>query len=240
MFVDGFIILFNCIPFIDSNDNTLAALMCDSGDLCILLGYTFGCIDHYNDHICPFNCCYGTNHAVTLNFFFDLTFTAKSCCVNKNVFPVFPFYFGIDCISGSSCDIRNDHSVFAQKFVDQRRFTYVWFTNHCNLRDIVIFFCIQIFREFPNDLIQHIADTGTVGRRNCYRLSDSKIIKFIDVHHIFLNAVNFIYNKNDWFLASAKHICHFCIRINKPLLHVCDKHNDIRSINRDLCLFSHL
>ena len=39
------------------------------------------------------------------------------------------------------------------------------FTNHCNLRDIVIFFCIQIFREFLNDLIQHITDTGTVGRR---------------------------------------------------------------------------
>ena len=68
----------------------------------------------------PFHSCYCTYHAVSLNLLLYLTLPAKTGCINKNVIPTLPFYSGINCISGGSGNIRNDHTVFSQKMIDQR------------------------------------------------------------------------------------------------------------------------
>ena len=93
-----------------------------------------------------------------------------------------------------------------------------------------------MFRYF----IKHISQSHTVCRRDWNRFSDTKIIKFIDIHHKFLNAVYFINNKDNRLTATSKHICYFCIGINQPLMNICDKDNNISCINCDLSLFSHL
>ena len=240
MFVDGLVVLLNGIPFIDRDDNALAALMCDSGDLSILLSDTLCRIDHDHDNMCTLYCCHSTDHAVTLDLFFDLAFAAESCGVDKDVFFALPFDFGIDGISCSSCNIGYDHTVLTKQTVDQGRLTYVRFTYNSDLRNVVVLFCVKSFREFLDDLIQHITKSGTVGCGDRYRFSDTKVIKFINVHHIFLNAVYLVYNKNDRFLAAAQHICNLRIRIHKSLLYICDKYDNIGSVDRNLCLLSHL
>ena len=93
-----------------------------------------------------------------------------------------------------------------------------------------------MFRYF----IKHISQSHTVCRRDRNRFSDTKIIKFIDIHHKFLNAIYFINNKDNRLTATSKHICYFCIGINQPLMNICDKDNNISCINCDLSLFSHL
>ena len=214
--------------------------MCNTGNLCILLGHTFRCINHNNDHICTLYCSNCTDYTVTFQFFFDFAFTAKPCRINKDIFSVFPFNFCIDGISGRSGNVRNNHAILTEKLVDQGRFTYVWFSDDCNLRNIIIFICVCIFREFLYDFIQHITNTGTVCCGNCNRFSYSQIIKLIDIHHVFLDTVYFIYDQNNRFLASAQHIRYFCIRIHKSLLYICNKHDHVCCINRNLRLFSHL
>ena len=136
--------------------------MCNTGDLCILLGHTFCCINHNNNHVCTLHCRNCTDHAVTFQFFFDFAFAPKACCINKDIFSVFPFNFCIYCISGCSGNIRNNHAVFTKKLVDQGRLTYVWFSYNCDLRNILILICIRILREFLYNFIQHITNTGTV------------------------------------------------------------------------------
>ena len=72
------------------------------------------------------------------------------------------------------------------------------------------------------------------------RLSDTKIVKFIDIWHQLFKAVHFVYYKNHRLMGTAKHIRHLRIRILKSLTYICDKHDHICRINRYLRLLSHL
>ena len=239
MLVDGLIILLNGIPFIYSHNDTLASVVSDSCDLGILFCNSLGSIDHNNDHVCTLYSGYCTDHAVTLDLFFYLTFTAKSCCIDKYIIPVVPCNFCVNGITCGSCDIGYDHSLLTKKFINERRFTYVRFTYDGNLRDIILVFFLTLIRELPDHFIQHISKSLPVSCRNRNWLSDSKIIKFIYIHHIFLMTVYFINYKAYRFSAAAKHICHFCIGVHKPLTHICDKNDHICCINGNLRLFSH-
>ena len=127
-----------------------------------------------------------------------------------------------------------------QQLIDQRGLTNIRFTYNSNLRNIRILILSRILREMFYDLIKHISKSLTVSCRNGKWLADSQIIKFINIHHIFLNAVHLIHCKYHWFAAAAKHICNFRIRIHKSLMYICNKDNDIRSINSDLSLLPHL
>ncbi len=46
MLVDGLVIFFDGIPFVYSNNDTFSTVMGDSGNLGILLGNSFGGINH--------------------------------------------------------------------------------------------------------------------------------------------------------------------------------------------------
>ena len=119
MLVNGLVILFNGIPLVDCNDNALAALMCDPGDLGILLCHALGRIDHHDHNICLF---YGSNSAndtKSLQFFLDLALAAQSCRVDKDIFLAMELDLGIDRISGGSCHIGNNHTVLAHQTVDK-------------------------------------------------------------------------------------------------------------------------
>ena len=163
MFVDSLVVLLNGIPFIHCNDNALAALMCNSGDLGILFGNTLCRIDHDHDNMCTLYCGHSTDHAVTLDLFFDLAFAAKSGGIDEDVFLALPFDLGINSISCGSCDIGHDHTILAEKPVDKRRLADIRFTYNGDLRDIIFLLCIKILRKFLDDLIQHITKSGAVG-----------------------------------------------------------------------------
>ena len=137
MFVDCFIIFLHCIPFIDSDNDAFASFVGDSGNFCILFSHTFCSINNDNNHIGTFYCRYRTDNAVTLNFFFDLVLSAQTCGINENIFSAMVFYFCINGISGRSRNIRYNDAVLSGQFINDRRFSYVRFSNNSYLRTII-------------------------------------------------------------------------------------------------------
>ena len=72
------------------------------------------------------------------------------------------------------------------------------------------------------------------------RITDSKIIEFVDIRHIFIIIVYLINDKHHRLLRTAQHVCHLGIRIHKSLMHIHHEDDDICGINGDLCLLPHL
>ena len=227
MLVNGLIIFLDGIPFIHRNDHAFTLLMGNSGDLGILLGNALGSVDHHYHKVCPLYCGYGTNHAEALNLFLHLGLAAKSCSVDKNIFLAVPGHLGINRITGGSGNVGYDHAVLSKEVIYKGGFTYVRLSYNGDLRNIGILILACILWEILGYFVQHISKSLTVGCRNGKWLSDSKIIEFINIHHVFLDTVYFIYNQNNRFLASAQHIRYFCIRIHKSLLHICNKHDHV-------------
>ena len=58
--------------------------MCNTCDLRILICDTLCCINDQNRYITSFNSRYSTDDTVTLNIFFDLALSSKSCSINKH------------------------------------------------------------------------------------------------------------------------------------------------------------
>ena len=112
--------------------------MCDSGNLCILLGYPFRCINHHNDDIRTLHCGYGTDNTVSFEFFFNFIFSSKTCRINENIFISIPFYFCINGISCSSGNIRNNNTGFSKDFINQRRFSHIRLSYHRNLWNLIL------------------------------------------------------------------------------------------------------
>ena len=111
--VDRFIILFNGVPFIYRDNHTFAPFMGNSCNLGILLGNAFLGIDDEDHHVGTFHRPHGTDDHITLQFFFDFIFPAKSRRINEDVFPADMNHFRIDGVSGHSRDIGYDHPVFS-------------------------------------------------------------------------------------------------------------------------------
>ena len=99
------IVFFHGIPFVDGDDQSLAAFMCDTGNLRILFRYTFRRIDYYQNDICPFHCSYRTDDTVALQFFFYLALSSQPCSINKHIIFSIIFHIGINSISSCSCYI---------------------------------------------------------------------------------------------------------------------------------------
>ena len=91
-----------------------------------------------------------------------------------------------------------------------------------------------------HNCFQHISDPKTGSSRDRHRISDSKIIKLIDVRHIFFKIIYLVYYKDDRLSGTPEHIRHFRIRIYKALSYVSDKNDHICSLDCNLCLFPHL
>ena len=79
--------------------------MGNTGDLGILFRDPFYRIDDHDDHIGTFYSRYGTDNAVTFQFFFDLIFSSKTCGIDKYIFFSVPHHVGIDGITGGSSNI---------------------------------------------------------------------------------------------------------------------------------------
>ena len=86
MFLHRVVILFDGIPFVNRNNDTFSPVMCNSGNLGILLGYSFGGINNDDHHIRAFHSGNCTDNTVALNLLFDLVFAAKPRRINKYIF----------------------------------------------------------------------------------------------------------------------------------------------------------
>ena len=168
--------------------------MGNAGNLRVLLCHPLCSVYHHNHHICPVNGCHSTDNAVTLQFFFDLVFPAKTCRINKSVFFPIVLYQGINGISGSAGDVGNNHAVLSQNFINQGRFSHIGFSHYGNFRNVALLFLSCVFIKMGHYFFQHISQPqhGSCGNR--HRFSNTQIIKFISIHHKLLKTVHFVDN----------------------------------------------
>ena len=89
-------------------------------------------------------------------------------------------------------------------------------------------------------MVEHIADTKLVARGDRIRITDTEVIKLIDVCHALLKIVYLINNKHDRLVGTPQHVRHLRICIDQSLLAVYHKHNNVCRIDRDLRLIPHL
>ena len=85
--------------------------MGNSCDLGILFRHTLSSVNNHNDHICTLYSGHRADNAVTLQFLFDLILPAQSGSVDKYILSALIYHLGIHGISGSSGNIRHDHTV---------------------------------------------------------------------------------------------------------------------------------
>ena len=108
----GMIVFFDCIPFVDRNNQSTASVVGNSRNFRILLRHAFRGINHQNDHIRALNCCNRANNTVAFNIFLNFTLPPKSGCVNKNIFRAIVNNFRVNRISCCSGNIRNNNTIF--------------------------------------------------------------------------------------------------------------------------------
>ena len=214
--------------------------MGDSRNLGILLRHTFGCIDHNNDHICTFHSRYCTDNTVTLQFLFDLILPAQSCRINKYIFFSIPFDVCINSISGGASNIGYDHTVLTHQLIDNRRLSYIRFSNDSNLRTVILFCLAVCLRKMLYHFIQHVANAQTGRCRHRNRITDSQIIELIHICHEFLKTIYFVNYQDHRLVGTAQHICHLGICILQTLTHIHQENDHICGVDSDLCLLSHL
>ena len=68
----------------------------------------------------------------------------------------------------------------------------------------------------------------------------SQMRELIHICHVLVMGIYFIDCQDDRFVGSAQHICHFRLCVYNSLSHICNNDDDIRRIDRDLCLLPHL
>ena len=214
--------------------------MSNSGNLGILLGHAFFRIDDKHDDIGALYRADGADDHITLQLFFNFIFASKTCRINEDVLFSIMHYLGIHRIPRCTCNIGNDHPVFTDQAVNNGRFADIWFSDNRNFRTIILLFHLCIFREMTYNFVQHIADPHPVCRRDRPRITDSQIIKLIDIRHVFLEAVYFVDYQNHRLVGTAQHIRYLGICIHQSLLDIYHKQNHVRRVDGDLCLLPHL
>ena len=83
--VNGGIVFFDGIPLVDDYDGCLACVMCDAGDLFILLRNTYGCIDHNEADVCSLNRHMCAENAVFFDVIVDLGLAADTCSIDEGI-----------------------------------------------------------------------------------------------------------------------------------------------------------
>ncbi len=238
--VNGLVILFHRIPFIDRHNDSLAALMRNPGNLRVLLGHALLGVNNHQDHIGPFNGRHGPDDAVALQLLPDLILPAQPRGVDKHILCPVVYDLRIHRVARRACNIRHDHPVFAQQLIDNRRLAHIRLAHDRDPGAFVLLLFGRILREMGRHRVQKLSQAQARGRRDRNRIPDPKIIKLIDVVAEFLKAVHLIHGQDHRLFRFAQHVRHLGIRVRHALAHIHNKHDHVCGGNRNLRLFPHL
>ena len=118
------------VPFVDQNNHTFVVAVGQPKDILHLAIKSTGSVDNQKTDIGIFDGANGTHYRIKLNVFFDLGFAAYSGRIDQFKIKPKTVVNRIDTVSSSSGHIGNDIAFFADKGVDQGRFSGVGASNH--------------------------------------------------------------------------------------------------------------
>ena len=148
--------------------------------------------------------------------------------------------FGIDGVPGGAGDGRDNEPVLADQAVDDRRLAHIGFADDGHPNRVILLFLRFHSLKIAADMVQHVAETGTVGGRDGVGIPDAQVIELIDIRHITAGLVNLVDRQDDRLMGPAQHIRHLSVRVGHALPDIHHKDDDIRHFNGQLGLFPHL
>ena len=182
--------------------------MGDSGNLGILLRDAFRGVYDHNHHIGPFHGGHGTDNAVALQFFLYLALAAQAGRIYEYIRGAFMDNLRIHRIPGSACYIRHNDAVLAHKLINNGRLSHIRLAYHSNSRTLVLFFLHLLRVKVLHHFVQQITNSQPRSSRYSDRLSDSQIVKLVDVIAVLGNAVHLVHSQHHRLVGFAQQISH--------------------------------
>ena len=238
--IDGLVIFFHRIPFVHGDNDGLAPLMGDPGNLRILLADAIHGIDDQNHNVRPFHRTDRTENHIPLQIFLDFILPAQSCRVDENIFFSVVGHFRVHGVPGSSRNIGYNQTFFPQQPVDQGRFPHIGLSHNGNPGPVVLFPFPAVFVKIGHHFFQHVPQSQLVGRGNGMGLPYAQIIEFIYIRHILFKAVHLVDHQYHRFMGTPEHIRNLGVRVHKSVLYVHQKNNHVCRVNGNLGLGPHL
>ena len=240
-FVYGGIILFNRIPLVDNDDGCLTRIVRDSRDLLILLGNSYGCIDHNKAYVSALYRHMRAENAVFFDIVIDLGLAADARGVNEGKLAVIVFKTGVYRVSRGSRDIRNNKPLLTEHAVYYRGFSRVRLTDNSNLYGIVILFLIVPFSDSLNARVKKFSRARAVngGYRNRLTL-ESKLVELVKLVGKLAYAVALVDAGYYRLSALFQHYRNVLVRCGKACSYVTHKHDNVCVLDSHLRLKLHL
>ena len=214
--------------------------MRDPGDACISLCDSLGRVDQHETDIRAIHGRDGTNDGVTLDIIVDLSLPAKTRRIDEGIFLSVMHDLRIDRVTGRAGNVGDDHAVLAQQLIDHGALSDIRLTDEGDLHRIILVLFCRLDREVPDHLIEHVTDTELVYRGYTERIAEPQIIELIDIISELLEAVDLIDAENDRLSGLPEHIRHLIVCIDETGTHIHDENDDIRRIDCQLRLRTHL
>ena len=105
-----------------------------------------------------------------------------------------------------------------------------------------IIFCFIAFgrMKMHGDCIQHITDALLCRCTDGHRVTEAKIVEFIDIGFHLFEIINLIHGKDNGFMCFSQHGSHLEIRIHKAHPKIRQENDHIRGFDRDFRLLAHI
>ena len=193
----GLVRLFYQIPLVDGNDDALAPLVGDAGDLRVLLRHAFRSVDHQDDDVRPLHRCHSADDAVALDIFFDLRLSPQSGSVDKDILLPVPYHHRVDGVPGGSRHVGDDHAVFSQEAVDDGALSDVRLPDDGDVgTGIFRILRFRCRREVGRHRLEKVSEAQAGGRRHRDRISHGQIVELVDIVLELREAVHLVHGQH--------------------------------------------
>ena len=106
-------VFFDHVPLVDDDDAGLSRLMCEPGDLRVLLGHAFVRVNQNQAHVRALDGRDGAQVRIFLDRIVDLGLAAHTGGVDEQVLAELVFKVAVDRIARRTGDVGDDHALFA-------------------------------------------------------------------------------------------------------------------------------
>ena len=142
------VLLLYQVPLVHYYHQTLVVLLDQLEDIHILGLDTTGCIKHKDADITVLNGTDGTHHRIELQVLTHLVLTADTSCIYQVEIEAELVVTGIDTVTGSTCNLGNDVSIFTDEGIDNTALAGIRTAYHSETRDVFLDGFLRIILQF--------------------------------------------------------------------------------------------
>ena len=211
-------------------------LACDLG---ILFGHALGSVDHNDAHIGTLDRHERAHDREFLDLLLDLGLTADTCGINKGKLTVLVVQLSVYAVSGGTGDIGYNDALLTEDTVEQAGFADVGLTDECNANASLVLVVLFLGREVLECFVEQVARAVAVQCGNAEGFTQTEVIELVELRLGLAGLVALIDRQHNRLAAALEHGCNVHVRSGHACAQVGDENDDIRVMNRGLCLKAH-